>query len=485
VVLFTHKQLGGIGLSAVNISIIGAGSAVFSLRLVSDLCKTVGLHGSKITLMDIDEGRLDAVQILASKFAEEMETSLQFSRTVELEEAIEGSDFVINSALVGGHAFLERVRSIGEKHGYYRGIDTQEFNMVSDYYTLTNWNQLSYFLEIAGMMEKHAPNAWLLQAANPVFEGTTLIRRHSKIKMIGFCHGHYDVLEVAETLGVHKAELDWQVAGVNHGIWLNRFRRNGEDLYPLFEEYASRYESKNFKPSNPFNVQMSPVALDMYSFYGLVPIGDTVRNSGWKYHYDQKTLERWYGSPWGSPDSEPGWKWYREQLGEVTGATLALAKAIEQFPDASLEKLITKGSKGLSSDFTREADQLYDKDSVSGEQHIPFIDAIVNGNSARLVVNTLNEGVIEDIDDDVAVEVPAIVGRDGIRVEKIDPALPERVVQWYLKPRILRMEWALEAFEEKNPDLIVEILLKDPRTKSSEQAREVVQEIFDSEGWSK
>ena len=111
--------------------------------------------------------------------------------------------------------------------------------------------------------------------------------------------------------------------------------------------------------------------------------------------------------------------------------------------------------------------------------------AIVNGNSARLVVNTLNEGVIADIDDDVAIEVPAIVDKDGIHVEAIDPALPERVIQWYLKPRILRMEWALEAFEEKNPDLIVEILLKDPRTKSYEQAKAVVQEIFDSEGWDK
>lgn len=46
---------------AVKIGIIGAGSAVFSLRLVSDLCKTPGLSGSTVTLMDIDEERLDAV----------------------------------------------------------------------------------------------------------------------------------------------------------------------------------------------------------------------------------------------------------------------------------------------------------------------------------------------------------------------------------------------------------------------------------------
>jgi alpha-galactosidase len=119
---------------------------------------------------------------------------------------------------------------------------------------------------------------------------------------------------------------------------------------------------------------------------------------------------------------------------------------------------------------------------MSGEQHIPFIDAIVNGNSARFIVNTLNQGAIKGIDDDVAVEVPAIVDSDGIHIEEIEPALPERVVQWYLKPRILRMEWALEAFNERNPELIIEILLRDPRTKSYEQAKAVVGEIFDSEG---
>jgi len=152
------------------------------------------------------------VQVLATKFAAEMKTELTFKTTTDLREAIKGSDFVINTALVGGHAFLDKMRAIGEKHGYFRGIDSQEFNMVSDYYTLTNWNQLSYFLQIARTMEELSPDAWLLQAANPVFEGTTLIRRNSKIKMIGFCHGHYDVFEVSEALGGERAKIAWHGA---------------------------------------------------------------------------------------------------------------------------------------------------------------------------------------------------------------------------------------------------------------------------------
>lgn len=49
----------------VKISIIGAGSASFSLRLVGDLCKTKGLSGSLVSLMDIDKNRLNAVHTLA------------------------------------------------------------------------------------------------------------------------------------------------------------------------------------------------------------------------------------------------------------------------------------------------------------------------------------------------------------------------------------------------------------------------------------
>lgn len=466
-------------MSKVSIGIIGAGSAVFSLRLVSDLCKTRGLHGSTVTLMDIDEKRLEAVHVLAEKLASEMKSELSFSRTTDLSEAIRGSDFVINTALIGGHAFLDRMRAIGERHGYFRGIDTQEFNMVSDYYTLTNWNQLSYFLQIARAMEELCPDAWLLQAANPVFEGTTLVRRNSKIKMVGFCHGHYDVFEVAEALGLKKEELNWQVAGVNHGIWLNRFDYGGKNAYPMLEEYMREKTSEPFKPENPFKIQLSPAAFEMYSFYGNMPIGDTVRNSGWKYHYNQETLEKWYGSPWGSPDSRLGWAWYRQELARVTEATMDLAQAMKQLPQASLESLVREGGRVLSDVFTREASNLYNLEKLSGEQHIPFIDAIVNNNSARFVVNTLNEGTIEGIDDDVAVEVPAIVDSGGIHKEEISPALPGRVVDWYLKPRVCRMEWALEAFTRRDPRLIVEILLRDPRTKSYEQARAVVDEIFD------
>ena len=156
-------------MSGIKLSIIGAGSAIFSLRLVGDFCKTKSLSGSSVSLMDIDEKRLNSVHILATRYAAALGANLKFEKTTDMKRSIEDADFVINTALVGGHGQLDASRKAGEKHGYKRGIDSQEFNMVSDYHTLSNYNQLKYFLDVTHSMEEICPNAWLLQSANPIF----------------------------------------------------------------------------------------------------------------------------------------------------------------------------------------------------------------------------------------------------------------------------------------------------------------------------
>ncbi len=158
-----------------KIGIIGAGSAVFSMRIISDLCKMPKLNGTHVVLMDIDEARLRNTGILANELSQVFGANLKIETTTDMTKVIDGADFVINTALAGGHSYLDKVREIGEKHGYYRGIDAQNYNFVSDYLNLTNWNQFSLFLKIARTIEKLSPNAWYLQAANPVFEGTTLV----------------------------------------------------------------------------------------------------------------------------------------------------------------------------------------------------------------------------------------------------------------------------------------------------------------------
>ncbi|HDN59098.1 MAG TPA: alpha-glucosidase/alpha-galactosidase [Candidatus Marinimicrobia bacterium] len=464
-----------------RIGIIGAGSAVFSLRIVPDLIKAGVFDGSHVVLMDIDRKRLENVEALAKKITEFFDANITFEKTLDVDEAIVNSDFVINTALVGGHSYLGKVRKIGEKYGYYRGIEAQEFNMVSDYYTITNFNQLDYFVTIARKVVEISPKAWLIQAANPVFEGTTLIKRAvPEVNVVGFCHGHHGVHLIMEKLGMKEEDVDWQVAGFNHAIWLNRFRYKGVDAYEKIKELKDEV-LKGWKPKDPFDDQFSPMAFEMLSFYGLMPIGDTVRNSSWRYHRDLETKKKWYGEPWGGADSELGWKWGQERLESIVKAMDKLANAIRENPKVDLKnESVVKELLGAAkiSDVYERFQNILNPEEMSGEQHIPFMMAIAAGKPQRLVVNIPNNGVIKDIPDDVAVEIPALVDSDGIHPEEINPQLPGNIIRYYLYPRMVRMELSVNAYLERRLDYLKEILYRDPRTKTDEQVEKVFDEIL-------
>ncbi len=468
---------------AVKIALIGAGSAALSVRLVNDLCKESNLAGSLVSLMDVDEQRLKTIYELGVRYTRELGAKLTIEQTSELEKAIADADFVINTALVGGHHWMEVIRQIGEANGYYRGIDSQEFNMVSDYNTLSNFNQLEFFIKIGHTVAKLAPNAWLLQTANPVFEGTTLIARETNAKVVGFCDGSHRVFDVIEKLGLPSHEVDWQVAGFNHAIWLNRFNYKGSNAYSLLDQWIERH-AKDWKPSNPFDDYFSPVAIDMYKFYGLFPIGDTVRNGSWKYNRDLATKQQWYGQPWGGPDSELGWNWYNNKL-RVTMNLLEKIANDNKFrltDRHSYEVLFAKldFQDELLSELKKLAEILADPERTSENlPHVPFISALTGGQKARLILNVLNTPrIINDIPEDVVVEVPVQVDSDGVHAEQVNPPLPKRITRFYLYPRMVRMELSLEAFITGDIRILEEVLERDPRTRSSKQVKKVLDEIM-------
>ena len=76
---------------AVKVSVIGAGSAQFSLGIVKDLCLTKGLSGSHISFMDISEERLDMIYNLATRYAKQVGAALTFDATTDRTAALKDS----------------------------------------------------------------------------------------------------------------------------------------------------------------------------------------------------------------------------------------------------------------------------------------------------------------------------------------------------------------------------------------------------------
>ena len=88
-----------------KIAILGAGSLFWSSTIIHDLCSTPEMKGSTISLVDIDEDRLNSVYRLAKRYSAEVKFEMTVLKTKNRREAIKDSDFVINTAMAGGHQY--------------------------------------------------------------------------------------------------------------------------------------------------------------------------------------------------------------------------------------------------------------------------------------------------------------------------------------------------------------------------------------------
>ena len=445
-----------------KIAFIGAGSAVWSSRILIDIMLKKVLHGCKVYLMDINKERLELIYGFAKRYSEELGVNIEFYKTMDRVEAIKEADFVINSAMAGGHQYYELMREATEKEGYYRGINSVEWNMVSDYHTIWGYYQFKLYTSILRDIEEHAPNAWFINVANPVFELTTLAHRISKVKTIGLCHGYHGFYELVDGIGLNRFKIDeWEAVGFNHVIWLTKFKYDGRDGYELIdkwieekaEEYWKRWSVENL---NPFNQQLSPAAVDMYKTYGLFPIGDTVRGGTWKYHWNLETKRKWYGMT-GGPDSEIGWMLYIAFL---------------QYRLMGIHEAVYDPSTRLTHRFLP---------IPSGEELIDIIESIVTDTPKRFQLNIPNNGVLSGIPDNVAVEIPVIVDGKGYHRVSVTQ-LNSKVLYYVLYPRMMRMEWALEAFLKGGREKLLEWLMYDIRTRSEKQANEAINAMLSVPG---
>jgi alpha-galactosidase len=442
------EEEGGVA-KAVRLAVIGAGSATFSLGLVKDIILTPGLAGSEIVWMDINAERLEAIDRLARRYAEEMGADLRFDRTTDREAALRDSDFVISLADAKGHHHARRMREVTARHGYYYGgVDLGAFY------------NLRLMLDIARDMERICPRAWLIQSGNPVYEGCTLMTRETGTKIIGLCHGHYGVHEICKVLGLDPARVTWQAPGLNHQIWLNHFLYDGEPAYPLLDEWIATQGEEYWRThvaERTHDTQMSRGTIAQYHLYGLMPIGDTPRTNSWWMHTDIGAKKYWFGEPFGGPDTEIARPFYVANLDK----RLAEVARIAADPSASVAAFI-------GTDRTRE-------------QQVPIIDALTNNSGGFFQVNVPNRGALAGVPDDVVTELPAWIDATGVHPLRPTP-LPKKIMLEQIWPKIIEMERELEAFKTGDRSMLLFNALTSPQTRSYEQAVAVLDDLLAMEG---
>lgn len=429
-----------------KVAIIGAGSAQFSLTMVRDLCLTPNLRGSHVVFMDIDEERLDMIYHLARRYSEQLGSNLTFEKTTNRAAALEGADYVINTAYVLGHIVEANLRDVCSRHGYYH------FGGA-----LGPYHQFWLMLSVAQDIEKICPNAWLIQVGNPVFHGCTLMTRETSTKIIGLCHGHYGYLEIAATLGLDPDKVVWEAPGLNHNIWLTKFEYEGKDAYPLIDEWIATQGEEYWQTHvarSTHDAQMSRGACNQYHLYGLFPIGDTVRRGGWWYHTDIVTKKRWYGEPFGGPDTHIARPYFVKNLEQTIARMIA-------------------ASKDPQADLVKEFGAAH-----SREQIVPIMDALSFNNAGEFQINVPNQGgKLHGIPENVVVEVPARIDSSGVHIKDFTQ-LPPQILLNHVMPEWMEMERDLYAFKSGDKRMLLWQLLNEHPTKSYDQAVVLLDELI-------
>ena len=433
-----------------RVVIIGAGSAVFSLNMIRDICLTPNLRGCTVALMDINRERLDAIHALCARYAAEVGIDLRLEKTTDRREAIRGADVVVNAALAASHQRLRDGWAIARKYGYRWG---GSLHVMHDEAFWVNFYQLKLFEGVIEDMLELAPNAHYIKVANPVMAGIThLARKYPEARVIGLCHGFGGVYDIAQRLGLtDRDKLTYEIPGVNHFVWLTQLRYDGQDAMPLLDRWIEE-QAPAFWQASDRHGELNPKKVDLYKRMGAFPIGDTGGDGGgswgWWYHLDDATEQRWA--------QDPGRFWHSFFTGGE--AEVAEIKRIS-------------GDKAI-----RVTDHF--KPEHSHEVIVPVIESLLCDVPRVLIGNVVNSGdYVPGVPRDFAVEVPIYINGGGLHPTRT-AGLPPGPLAWLLRDCVAPVNLELEAFNRGSRKLLLELIMMDPWTRSTEQACAMLDEIL-------
>ena len=439
-----------------KICIIGAGSAIFSLNLIKDICVNENFKNATVSLMDVNEDRLEAIYGLCTRYASEMNANIKVLKTTDRREAMQGADFVLNVALDYGHERYRQGIKVAYENGYRYG---GSLHVLHDEAFFINFYQLRLMESILLDVLDICPNAYYIMVANPVQGGVTYLqRKYKNAKVIGMCHGYTGVYSITDMMGLDRKDVNFEIVGVNHFIWMTSFRYKGQDGYKLLDQWIEEHNGRIIPEEIDIDSvglkadEISLKAIDLYRRYGMFPIGDTACAGGgawgWEYHTDDETENKFESKPY---------EWYQKYF-----------KACDDNV-AYIKRVVEDESISVSGEFSK---------NPSDEPMIPLMEGLMFDTSNKVYVNILNEGgYMKGLPTDYEVEVAAIVDKHGIHPLH-NEGLPKPIMAHLLRDRLAPVEMELAAFENHSREYLIDLIMMDPWTKSRKQAEKLLDDIM-------
>jgi len=413
-----------------KIVVIGAASSTFGPKVLRDIAHFAELKGSTLSLVDIDAEALEAYRQVACRVNDAAGAELTIEATTDRRDVLPGADYVLTSFAPSRADLWEQDWEVPARYGI-RQAYCENGGPAGLFHTLRNTPLL---LSLCHDMEELCPNAWLHNQTNPESRLCMAVSRHTRIKVLGLCHGVMIILpRLATLLGLQLGDLDVTAAGINHFTWILEFRRRdtGEDLYPLLRQRLAE--------SPPGFLPLSRLMMDKF---GLFPTPDD--------HHIAEYL------PFAHDVAEFRPPDYSRR---VRGRQARLSRWAQQ----------GAGEESL--------DEYFRGHSWADTLSFRIIDGEVNDRGHWLeAVNTVNGGRIPNLPSDAIVEVPAIIDRHGPHALFVGD-LPQGIAA-LCRREILIQELAVEAAVHGDRRLALQALLLDPLVQSPTAAEKMLDEVL-------
>lgn len=432
-----------------KIVIIGAGSYTWGPTFMRDIFGTPELSGSTIVLQDIAQDRLDLVFTLGKKMLDDFSLDFHVEKTLSLDEALQGADFVILTITTGRLESMRPDLEIPAKYGIKQSVgDTTGPGGLSR--ALRN---VPVVAEIARKVLEICPQALFLNYTNPMTVLTRVLAMQG-VRVVGLCHEWIGVREhLAQVFKTKPENITATIAGVNHLIWVTDLYADGRRVFdelPAITEKILNGEIKVDEDDTSVFADHARVKSTLFELYGALPAAGDRHIAEFFPHFINESTN-----------------WGRDY-------DLILTSIADRYDmEADAKGLIESALRGdvLLEPFMAD---------VSTEAANKIIRAVTCGEKYVGIMNLPNVGQIANLSDAAVVETYGVI--DSLGANAITYGDVPAGVQTILEHHVHQQEMTVIAALQGDRKIALQVLLNDPLSShlAIPQAKQLLDELLEA-----
>jgi alpha-galactosidase len=416
--------------------LIGAGSAMFTGALVTDVVKRG--WDCELALVDTDPEALAVAEGLTRKVIAAKRARTKLSASTDRREVLRGATAVVTTIAVGGRRAWEQDVFIPRRYGIFQPVG----DSVMPGGTSRCLRMIPPMVGIAEDVLDLAPEALFFNYSNPMTAICRAVRKATGAPIVGLCSGVSGIGEqLRHMVGAAPEDFRYTAVGLNHLTWFTEVRVKGEDALPRLQALADEELAKR-SPS---------LVWRLFKLFGAYPaVGDGHVLEFFPTLFAEGTFT----------GKRIGVEWHPFESIIANGDRI-----YAQMREMALSK------EPIAADYFEHAGGEGEK------QEVTHIVESIRGDEGRVFsTNVPNCGQSPNLPEEAVLEGPTMATGAGLKPIAQRPLPP--AIAGTLAPRLAWAETVVEAALEGDRRKVVQALILDGWVKSVEMAHELGDELL-------